>query len=187
MTTTAEPSGQEPPLHLTAAQQKHSRDKRSRIHAALHDMLTEGEVITFAEVARRARVSRSLVYTPGIREAIENGRAQLPAAKRPPPPARVPRSEVILLKRRNEKLRTEVAELRHALREKLGQEVEFGDVGTLRGEIEELNHDNDALRSRIGELGDELEAERAQRIEAEDALSASRELVKKMIKDDNAT
>jgi chromosome segregation ATPase len=185
MTTTAEPTGQLPP-HLTAAQQKHSRDKRSRVRAALHGMLREGEVITFAEVARRARVSRSLVYTSGVREEIENGRSQLLPAKRPPAPSRVPRSEVLLLKQRNEKLRTEVTELRHALRQKLGQEVEFGDVGTLRGEIEELNHDNDALRSRIGELGDELEAERTQRIELEDALSASRELVKKMIKDDNA-
>jgi uncharacterized protein YlxW (UPF0749 family) len=94
---------------------------------------------------------------------------------------------VLLLKKRNDKLRSEVAELRRALREKLGAEVEFGDAATLRREIDELQHANYALRSQISELNTRLDAERTQRIEAEDALSASRELVKKMIRDDNST
>jgi septal ring factor EnvC (AmiA/AmiB activator) len=102
---------------------------------------------------------------------------------------------VLLLKKRNDKLRSEVAELRRALREKLGAEVEFGDAATLRRcdaatlrrEIDERQHDNYALRSQISELHTQLDAERTQRIEAEDALSASRELVKKMIRDDNST
>lgn len=150
-------------------------------------MLDEGAIITFAEVARRARVSRSLVYAPGVREEIEMARAQPPRPHRQPASARVPRSEVLLLKKRNEKLKTEVTELRHALREKLGKEVEFGDAATLRREIEDLNHDNETLRLRTQELDKELETERNQRIDLEDALSASRELVKKMIKEDNSS
>jgi hypothetical protein len=94
---------------------------------------------------------------------------------------------VLLLKKRNDKLKTEVADLRQALREKLGKEVEFGDAATLRRDIEDLNHDNAALRSRIRKLDEELDAERTQRIELEDALSASRDLVKQMIRDDNST
>jgi hypothetical protein len=37
------------------------------------------------------------------------------------------------------------AELRQALREKRGKEVEFGDAATLRSEIEDLSIDNSAL------------------------------------------
>jgi predicted nucleic acid-binding Zn-ribbon protein len=77
--------------------------------------------------------------------------------------------------------------LRHALREKLGKEVEFGDAATLRREIEDLSHDNETLRLRIQELDEELETERNQRIDLEDALSASRELVKKMIREDSSS
>jgi hypothetical protein len=186
MTATVEPIRQPPP-HLTAAQQQHSRDKRLRVQAALQAMLDEGAIITFAEVARRARVSRSLVYAPGVREEIEMARAQPPSPHRQSASARVPRSEVLLLKKRNEKLKTEVTELRHALREKLGKEVEFGDAATLRREIEDLSHDNETLRLRIQELDEELETERNQRIDLEDALSASRELVKKMIREDNSS
>jgi N-methylhydantoinase A/oxoprolinase/acetone carboxylase beta subunit len=186
MTTATKPDRQPPP-HLVAAQHKHSRDKRLRVRAALQTMIDEGATITFAEVARRAGVSRSLVYTQGIREDIEIGRAQPARPNHRPPAAPVPRTEVLLLKKRNDKLRSEVADLRQALREKLGAEVEFGDAVSLRREIDELQHDNDTLRSQISELNTQLDAERAQRIEAEDALSASRELVKKMIRDDNAT
>lgn len=186
MTTAAEPV-REQPAHLAAAQQKHSRDKRLRVQATLRAMLDEGAVITFAEVARRARVSRSLVYTPGIREEIETGRSRPPRGEDRPAPAKVPRSEVLLLKKRNEKLKAEVVELRRALREKLGKEVEFGDATILRRDIEDLNNDNEALRKRIRDLDEQLEAERTQRIEIEDALSASRELVKKMIRDGNST
>ena len=92
----------------------------------------------------------------------------------------------MLLKKRNDKLRSEVADLRCALREKLGTEVEFGDEVSLRCEIDELQHDNDALRLRISELDTQLDAQRTQCIEVEDALGASRELVKKMIRDDNS-
>lgn len=186
MTTATEPSRQPPP-HLVAAQHKHSRDKRLRVRAALQAMIDEGATITFAAVARRAGVSRSLVYTPGVREDIDIGRAQPARPDHRPAAAPVPRTEVLLLKKRNDKLRSEVAELRRALREKLGAEVEFGDAASLRHEIDELHHDNNALRSQISELNAQVEAERIQRREAEDALSASRELVKKMIRDDNAS
>jgi hypothetical protein len=143
MTTATEPDRQPP--QLVAAQQKHSRDKRLRVRSALQAMIDEGAIITFAEVARRAGVSRSLVYTQGIREDIEIGRAQPPHPKHRAPAAPVPRTEVLLLKKRNDKLRSEVAELRRALREKLGAEVEFGDAASLRREIDELQHDNDTL------------------------------------------
>jgi hypothetical protein len=171
-----------PSPQLVAAQHKHSRDKRQRVRAVLQAMIDEGAIITFAEVARRAGVSRSLVYTQGIREDIKIGRSQPPRINHRPATAPVPRAEVLLLKKRNDKLRSEVAGLRRALREKLGAEVEFGDAAMLRREIDERQHDNYALRSQISELHTQLDAERTQRtqrIEAEDALSASRELVKK--------
>ena len=186
MTTATEPTASSP-RHLSAAQQKHSRDKRLRVQAgaASHDRRGRDHHLRRSRTPRR--VSRSLVYTPGIREEIEIGRAQPARLNDRPAAAPVPHSEVLLLKKRNDKLKSEVADLRQALREKLGTEVEFGDAATLRRDIEELNHDNDALRSRISELDQELDAERTQRIELEDALSASRELVKQMIRDDNST
>jgi chromosome segregation ATPase len=174
------------PQHLTAAQRKLSADKRQRVRTALQTLMDEGINVTFAEVARRAGVSRSLVYTDGVREDIEAARAQPVSTSRQPRAVPVPRGEIQLLKQRNDKLRGEIADLRRALRDKLGEEVEFGNAASLRQEIQELRHDNDTLRTHIGELSSQLDDERTQRIDAEDALAASRELVKKMIREDNA-
>jgi DNA invertase Pin-like site-specific DNA recombinase len=81
-----------PSPQLVAAQHKHSRDKRQRVRAVLQAMIDEGAIITFAEVARRAGVSRSLVYTQGIREDIEIGRSQPPRINHRPATAPVPRA-----------------------------------------------------------------------------------------------
>ena len=182
MTTATEPIRQPPP-HLVAAQQKHSRDKRLRVPAVLQAMIDEGAIITFAEVARRAGVSRSLVYTRGSgrtsRSGGHNPPSQQSASSRTGTTLRSAAAEET-----QDKLRSEVADLRRALREKLGAEVEFGDAVSLRCEIDELQHDNDALRLRISELDTQLDAQRTQCIALEDALSASRELVKKMIRND---
>ena len=94
---------------------------------------------------------------------------------------------MLLLKKRNDKLRGEVADLRRAHAKSSVHNVEFGDPALACGAKSMNSNTNDALRFRISELDTQLDAQRTQCIELEDALSASRELVKKMIRDDNST
>ncbi len=119
-------------------------------------------------------------------EDIEIGRAQPARPINRPAAAPVPPSEVLLLKKRNDKLRGEVADLRRAHAKSSVQKS--NSVTRPHCGAKSMNSNtNDALRFRISELDTQLDAQRTQCIELEDALSASRELVKKMIRDDNST
>ena len=131
-------------------------------------------------------MSRSLVYADGLREHIHAARARPVTTSRQSRAVPAPRAELQLLKQRNDKLRGEVADLRKALRDKLGMEVEHGDAAALREEVQELRAENDSLRTHVGELNTQLDQERTHRIDAEDALAASRALVKKMIRSGNS-
>ena len=123
--------------------------------------------------------------SPSFRRPSSLGRTQV---RRTPQLAssRIPPSEVGLLKRRNDDRRSEVARLREAPRQKLGDEVRFGDAASLRREVDELERENRTLSTRVRELEEAIDAEGRHRIEVEDALSASRDLVKKMTKDGNS-
>ncbi len=45
--------------------------KRQRVRQAIDEMLSSGDPVTFAAVARAARVSTWLVYAGGVREHVE--------------------------------------------------------------------------------------------------------------------
>jgi hypothetical protein len=55
---------------LRQARRRDSRDKRARVLRAVEQMLSGGEALTFAAVARTANVSTWLVYAAGVREHI---------------------------------------------------------------------------------------------------------------------
>ena len=187
MTTATEPIRQPPP-HLVAAQQKHSRDKRLRVQAVLQAMIDEGAIITFAEVARRAGVSRSLVYTRGIRED-DRDRA---STTRPSQQSPRSRTGTTLRSAAAEETQRQTARPRSPTFGVLyakSSVQKSNSVTRPHCDAKSMNSSTitTPCRLRISELDTQLDAERTQRIELEDALSASRELVKKMIRDDNST
>lgn len=73
------------PALLAEARRRHSLDKRVRILTILATLEKQGKPLTFAAVARAARVSTWLTYAPGVREHIEA--AQLRQAHSTPPSA----------------------------------------------------------------------------------------------------
>lgn len=59
------------PAPLAEARRRHSLDKRARVLTVLAALEKQGQPLTFAAVARAARVSTWLAYAPGVREHIE--------------------------------------------------------------------------------------------------------------------
>jgi hypothetical protein len=60
---------------LREARRRDSLTKRQRVRDTLEGMIRRGDQITFAAVARAARVSTWLVYADGVRKHIEQARA----------------------------------------------------------------------------------------------------------------
>lgn len=120
------------PEHLTAAARARHTETRARADAALLALSNAGEPVTFAAVARRAKVSTDFLYNhPDLRVKIAELRAQRPsqsAAVAPEPvPAKSASSAVRALsaqlkavKRRHA---TEVSELRKALEVAQGENL----------------------------------------------------------------
>ncbi|WP_401441532.1 hypothetical protein [Streptomyces sp. NPDC088789] len=61
---------------LAESRPRDSRTKRQRALAVVDQLLSQGDPVTFAAVARAASVSNWLVYADGVREHIEKARAQ---------------------------------------------------------------------------------------------------------------
>jgi Family of unknown function (DUF6262) len=111
-----------PPPRATGmidARRRDSDTKRARVQATLEQMLREGTPITFAAVARQAKVSTWLVYAPGIRETIDDARTRqhTPEAPEPEPTSKVRdlATDLALARAEITKLRAERAQHHHQL------------------------------------------------------------------------
>jgi hypothetical protein len=99
---------------LREARSRDSDRKRNQVFRAVDTMKREGTPITFASVARSAKVSQWLVYADGVREYTERARCAQPSepapakqASRSPSEASV-RTDLELAKQNNRRLRAEV-------------------------------------------------------------------------------
>jgi hypothetical protein len=111
---------------LRESRRRDSRSKRDRVSAALTAMLTTGEHVSFASVARRAGVSTWLAYAPGVREQIERAiTRQASNAKRPAPTesAMAVRTDLELARQEIRRLRSERDDLHKHLQETLGRQL----------------------------------------------------------------
>jgi len=113
------------PEHLTAAARKRHTETRARADAALLALSNAGDPVTFAAVARRAKVSTDFLYNqPDLRTKINDLRTRRPHHRKTPEQMTEPEqqsassavralsSQLKKLKRRHAE---EVGELRKAL------------------------------------------------------------------------
>lgn len=165
------------PAPLAEARRRHSLDKRARVLTVLATLEKQGKPLTFAAVARVARVSTWLTYAPGVREHIEAAQVRQahstpPSATASPPSALSLRVELEIARQEIKDLRDERDRLQAALRHQLGYQldaVHAPDAATRADELTALNQDltrqlrtaaaeNATCRARITALEDDLTA-----------------------------
>lgn len=171
------------------ARRRDSDTKRARVQATLQQMLREGTPITFAQVARQAKVSTWLVYAPGIRETIEDARArqQTQDAIEPQTTNRVRDLETDLALARAEitRLRSERAQHQHQLRLALGTRMDNLAKADLLTRIDELTRTNTELTASAAQHQSDNQTLQARITELEDDLAAARTSLRRMIRAEN--
>jgi hypothetical protein len=177
---------------LRDARRNESNRKRNAVFRAVDAMKRDGTDITFAAVARAAKVSVWLVYADGVRDYITAARDAQAAE-----PAQAQRSgrrasdsslrtDLELTRRDNTALRAEVARLKTVLRECLGEQLEVESSQSLRLRIDELTTANNRYHSENLALTSQLDIVRAQLRNAEDDLVGTRTSLRRMIKNQTA-
>jgi hypothetical protein len=172
---------------LREARRRDSDRKRDQVFRIVDAMKRDGTPITFAAVARAAKVSQWLVYAEGVREYISAAReAQATESQRMRRTGRGAseaslRTDLELAKQDNRRLREEVDRLKKALREQLGSQLEVVSTEVLRRRNDELTEANNRYRSENACLATELELRTA-----EDDLAAARLSLRRMIRTQSA-
>ena len=179
---------------LRTARAKDSTHKRQQALTAIDTLEAAGSPITFAAVAKAATVSTWLVYAEGIREHIDAARQrqtdhQTPRPCRPPDTLRATpdslRTDLAVARQQIARLRAERDNLTQRLRLQLGAEIEGPDRLQLIARVSDLETVNRRLVAERDTLT--LEAATATRriSELEDDLTAARESLRRVIKDQN--
>jgi hypothetical protein len=177
---------------LRQARRRDSDRKRDQVFRTVDAMKRDGTPITFAAVARTAKVSQWLVYADGVREYISTARdAQTVEPSRNKRIGRSAseaslRTDLELAKQDNRRLRNEVDRLKNALRERLGTELEVVSTETLRQRIDELTETNNRYRSDNQRLTAQLSEVRSQLETTENDLTAARTSLRRMIREQTA-
>ncbi|MEU3349811.1 hypothetical protein ABZ723_33430 [Streptomyces sp. NPDC006700] len=178
------------PAPLAEARRRHSLDKRARVLTVLATLEKQGKPLTFAAVARAARVSTWLTYAPGVREHIEA--AQLRQAHSTPPSATASppshlslRTELEIARQEIKELRGERDRLQAALRHQLGQQLDAIHAPDTATRADQLNALNQDLTRRLEEAASENATSRARITALEEDLIAARTSLRRMIRTEN--
>jgi len=189
-TTTARTSA------LRAARAKDSQDKRRRVLAAVQALENAGAPVTAAAVATAAGVSTWLVYADGIREHLDAARGRqaghhgtpIPATAQATQPSVTPaslRTDLAIARAEIRRLRADHDKLRNRLRLHLGAEIEGPERAELIARVAALEDCNRQLvAERDARAAEAHTAQRAAQ-ELEDELTAARESLRRVIRDNN--
>jgi len=167
---------------LKAARARTSKEKRGRVSQVVQQMLCDGEQITFAEVARSARVSTWLVYAEGPREEI---RAAIRSQQRRAEKQRESgtevstsslRADLAIARQEIKQLRRERDQLRDQVRGVLGRKLHDLNAAPLVERINTLTRELQDAHDVNGRLN-------AENIELQDELAGARIALRRMIKD----
>lgn len=173
---------------LAEARLRDSQKKRARVLHAVDQLIAEGEPITFAAVARTARVSTWLVYAPGMREHIDAARGRQTQRQQRRRSAAATSSvhslktDNALLRQDNTALRRERDKLQHALRRRFGQQLDHAAVADTASRAHELSVRNQELTSANRRLVEDNANLSDRLAEAEDELAACRESLRATIR-----
>jgi chromosome segregation ATPase len=177
---------------LREARRNESNRKRNAVFRTVDSMRCDDVEITFAAVARTAKVSQWLVYAEGVREyivAAREAQATEPACKERVGRAASDsslRTDLELARQDNKALRAEAARLKTVLRERLGERLESESSQSLRRRVDELVEANSRLHRQNLELSTQLEAARGELASTEDDLAATRTSLRQMIRSQSA-
>jgi chromosome segregation ATPase len=171
------------------ARRRDSDTKRARVRVTLEQMLSEGTPITFAQVARQAKVSTWLVYAPGIRETIDDARTRQHTqdATAPQPSSRVRdlQTDLALARAEITRLRTEREQHHHQLRLALGARMDHLAKADLLARIDELTRTNADLAASAAQHQSDNQTLKTRITELEDDLAAARTSLRRMIRAEN--
>lgn len=171
------------------ARRRDSDTKRARVQATLEQMLREGTPITFAQVARHAKVSTWLVYAPGIRDTIDNARTRqhTQGTPEPQPTSKVRdlATDLALARAEITKLRAEREQHHHQLRLALGARMDNLAKADLLARIEELTRTNTELTAAAAQHRSDNQTLTARVTNLEDDLAAARTSLRRMIRANN--
>ena len=181
---------------MREARAEDSRAKRQRVLAAIEALETAGAPITAAAIAATAGVSTWLVYADGVREHIDAARqrqaeprAEAPTEQTPRPPTPVtPASlstDLAVAHDQVRRLRADNDKLRARLRLQLGAEIDGPDKAELIARVADLDAANRRLVAERDARAAEAGHAQRQARELEDDLSAARQSLRQIIKDQN--
>jgi chromosome segregation ATPase len=171
-------------LPLVRARKEASAQKRQAVLDAIRDMQQSGVRITFAGVARHARVSEGLVHDPALKKSIAEAIAHQrehgidPEASRVPARSRVTadslRQDLELARAEVRDLRKENRALHSRLQRTLGAEVQALTQQDALARIDELERRNRDLLAEIDAAQAACRALEADKAALEEDLLASR-------------
>jgi hypothetical protein len=171
------------------ARRHDSTTKRSRVLATVEKMLREGRPITFASVAREAKVSTWLVYAPGLREAVEEHRARqsdrATTERRPQREASGDATDLALARAEITRLRAERNEQQRRERLALGSKLDDIAKADLLARLDELTRHNSEVLADAARQRSENHVLQARVMELEDDLAAVRTSLRRMIRTGN--
>ncbi len=179
---------------LHAARAQDSNTKRERALVALHQLHASGRRVTFAGVARDARVSTWFTYNQrDVRAAIEAAVAEQlehgMAVAATPPRERVSatslHTELALTRQELAEARRDRDRLRTKVQLALGAELDEVTRHQLVDRIQQLERLNDEHLDANREAQQTIEALRTRLLTVEDELAAARISLRRVIKSEN--
>ena len=170
---------------MVAARRADSQTKRAAVLAAIDELACEAAPITVASVARRAKVSTWLVYTPELKAAVAAARTRRTdePAKTPTPPAVA--TDLALARAEISRLRAERDRQSHRLRLALGVRVDQLNKADLAERVDELTRHNRQLSSQLAQAQGDARRLQARVTELEDDLAAARTSLRRMVRAEN--
>lgn len=173
---------------MIEARRADSATKRARVLAVLEQIRDE-EPISFVAVARRAGVSTWLVYTPALRQAIEEARAGQTGRTRP---GGKPRSEPVgavtdlaLARAEIGRLRAERDTQQRQLQLALGARMDDIAKADLVARVDELTRHNAVLAADLTRANSDNATLTSRVVQLEDDLAGVRTSLRRMIRAEN--
>jgi hypothetical protein len=173
---------------LHDARRRDSESKRTHVRNTVESMVLAGDTVTFASVARHARVSTWLVYADGVREHIQSAMRQ--QAEEPIPTknsgtigAASLRTDLSLAREEIKRLRADNEKLRRNAQRLLGQQLDQVNVTELIARVDTLVNENRRLTGEIKQTSTENTALRSRLIELEEDVTAARTALRRMIRE----